>query len=69
MPDISTADITLRRLQSFKVEPGRTYIWKLVRGGKQEASGKLSPDAANLLTIPNVAVTVVPAELTVTQAK
>ena len=56
MPDTSTTDITLRRLQSFKVTPGRTYTWKLVRGGKQEASGKASPDAANLLTIPNVTV-------------
>ncbi len=69
MPATATADITLRRLQSFQVTPGRTYTWKLVRGGKQEASGKASPDAANLLTIPNVTLSVIPAELSVTQEK
>jgi pimeloyl-ACP methyl ester carboxylesterase len=69
MPDTSTADITLRRLQSFQVTPGRTYTWKLVRGGKLEASGKMSPDAANLLTIRNVTVSVIPAELSVTREK
>ena len=30
MPDASTADITLRRLQQFKVKPGTTYAWRLV---------------------------------------
>jgi pimeloyl-ACP methyl ester carboxylesterase len=65
MPDTSTTDITLRRLQSFKVTLGRTYTWRLVRGGRLAASGKTSPDGANLLTIPHVTLSVIPAELSV----
>jgi dienelactone hydrolase len=65
MPEASTADVTLRRLQRFKVQPGRTYGWKLVRNGKPVASGKVTPDAANLLTIPKVTLTTTAAELSV----
>lgn len=69
MPSGSTADVTLRRLQSFKVEPGKTYAWKLARKGKQVASGKITPDAANLLTIPHLTLSTTPAELTVKPAE
>ena len=65
MPDTSTADITLRRLQHFEVRPGGTYAWRLLRGGKPAGSGSITPDAANRLTIPNVTVTTAAAELTV----
>jgi pimeloyl-ACP methyl ester carboxylesterase len=63
MPDESTADITLRRLQSFQVLPGQSYAWQLVRDGRRIASGSVAPDAANLLTIPRVKLTIHPAEL------
>ena len=69
MPDSATADITLRRLQSFQATPGRTYTWKMVRHGKLVASGKISPDAANLLTVPHAPLSVVPAELSIELAK
>ncbi len=69
MPDSATADITLRRLQSFKVTPAGTYTWKLARGGKVVASGRISPDVASLLTIPHVVLTVEPAELSVEPEK
>jgi hypothetical protein len=36
-----------------------------VRGGKPVGSGKITPDAANLLTIPRLTVTTAPAELSV----
>lgn len=63
MPEQSTTDVTLRRLQAFQVVQGKTYAWRLMRDGKVEASGKISPNAANLLTIPRITVTTIPAEL------
>jgi pimeloyl-ACP methyl ester carboxylesterase len=66
MPDASTTDITLRRLQRFKPQPGASYTWQITRGGQSIASGKVTPDAANLLTIPRVTLTTESAELLVT---
>jgi poly(3-hydroxybutyrate) depolymerase len=65
MPGESTADVTFRRLQQFKVASGVSYTWQWVRDGKLIASGKITPDAANLLTIPRLTVTTTPAELSV----
>jgi len=62
MPNTATADITLRRFQQFKLQPGQTYTWKISREGRPLASGKLTPDAVNLLTIPNVELTTLPAD-------
>ena len=64
LPDTATADITVRRLQQFKIERGKSYAWQLSRDGRALASGKLHPDAANLLTIPKAALTTSPSELT-----
>ena len=69
MPTASTADITLRRLQHFKVTSGVTYSWQFMRDGKSIGSGQIKPDAANLLTIPRVTVTTAPAELLLTPEK
>ena len=69
MPSASTADLTLRRLQHFKVASGTTYAWQFVRDGKSIGSGQIKPDAANLLTIPRVTVTTASAELIVTPEK
>ena len=63
MPNTATADITMRRLQRFKIERGKSYAWQLSRDGHALASGRLSPDAANLLTIPKAALTTQPTEL------
>ena len=65
MPDAATADITLRRLQQFKIQSGRTYVWQISREGHPIASGRITPDAVNLLTIPKVELTIIPAELSV----
>lgn len=65
MPDTSTVDVTLRRLQRFQVQPMKTYTWQLVRDGKPVASGKITPDTAHLLTIPQIILTTTPAELAV----
>ena len=58
MPETSTADVTLRRLQRFQVEPGTTCAWRLVLDGRVVAAGKTAADAANLLTISRVTVAV-----------
>jgi len=63
-PLAATADVTLRRLQRFQVRPGQTHTWTVARDGRQIATGTVVPDAANLLTIPEVPITTVPVELT-----
>ena len=65
MPETSTADITLRRLQLFKVQPGKSYRWRLLRNGISIASGTVVPDVANLLTIPRLTLNLAPAELVI----
>jgi hypothetical protein len=65
MPRRAVADVTLRRLQQFKVRPGVTYAWQLACAGDVLGSGHITSDVANLLTIPRVTVTSVPVELTV----
>ena len=63
MPYKATADVTPRRLQQFKVTPGTTYAWTVSQNGKVLASGDVTPDLANLLTIPKVPLTLAPVEL------
>ena len=58
----SSADITLRRIQSFKVEPGVTYAWKL-----GEKSGDVTADKDGLLTMPSVPMPTTPTKLIVTR--
>jgi hypothetical protein len=62
-PEQSIADLTLRRLQHFKVTEGHVYEWNLVRGRAVLASGEIRPDNANLLTIRRVTITRDPVEL------
>jgi len=47
-------DITLWRLQQFKVEPGKKYRWvnKKIFTGQILQTGTVEPDRRNLLTIP-----------------
>jgi predicted esterase len=63
LPDTATADVTLRRLQQFKIQPAKSYSWQETRAGQVVASGKVMPDAANLLTIPQVTLGTTPADL------
>lgn len=62
-PQESVADVTLRRLQQFRVVPDKRYAWKLIRGGQLLASGVITPDAAGLLTVPQATITAAPSEL------
>jgi predicted esterase len=68
-PETATADITLRRLQQFKPQPGVAYRWQWTRDGKSLASGRISPDAARLLTIPGATITTAPVELSIEPAR
>lgn len=68
MPDNGTVDITLRRLQEFKIQPGHSYTWQMSRKGHLVASGMISPDSANLLTIPQGTLTTISTELSVKPA-
>jgi len=64
-PDESVADVSLRRLQQFKVSCDHSYEWQLIRGKTPVASGTITPDEAGLLTIPRVIITADPTELRV----
>jgi hypothetical protein len=65
MPVAATADVTLRRLQQFRPQPGHTYTWRLTRDGRTLASGTLTPDDCDLLTITKVSLTTAPTELSI----
>lgn len=64
--DKSVADVTLRRLQQFKVGANVSYQWKLLCNGNTIGSGTIKPDVAGLLTIPKVPIVASPCELQVT---
>ena len=68
MPDAATADVTLRRLQKFKMEAGKSYTWQLAREGSVLAAGKVSPESGSLPTISKVPLSTERAELTIRPA-
>jgi hypothetical protein len=51
LPTSATTAVSLRRLQHFKTEPGKSYRWTLSHDGTTQQSGKATPDDAGLLTI------------------
>jgi poly(3-hydroxybutyrate) depolymerase len=63
-----STDVTPRRMQRFTVAAGQTYVWKLSQVGRPIATGSIQPDAARLLTIPQLNLSGDPAELTVMPA-
>jgi predicted esterase len=65
LPTQATADVTLRRLQKFKVQADKTYVWRFgpVR------SGQVRPDPAGLLTIPQLDIADKPKRLTIQPVK
>jgi hypothetical protein len=65
LPGNAHADITPRRLQQFKIQPGKVYAWEIARDGKTIDAGNVAPDAAGLLTIPRVSLSTVPGVLTI----
>ena len=61
VPKEETADVTLRRLQTFRLKPGETFHWTF-----GAAQGEGQADAEGLVTIPALKITADPATLTVT---
>lgn len=64
IPTESTADVSLRRLQTLKVAPGEKVRWTF-----GAASGKVAADANGLVTIPRLRITAEPTVLNVTKGK
>jgi poly(3-hydroxybutyrate) depolymerase len=65
MPDTAKADLTLRRLQHFEVKAGRSYAWQTTREGHAISSGRITVGDNGLLTIPQVGMSTVAADLSV----
>ena len=63
IPSESTADVTLRRLQEFKVGPGESFNWKVVVDKKTLQKGLAKADNKGLLTIPGIKITAKPLHL------
>ena len=56
IPKQATADVSLRRLQEFKVLAGKTYKWSLARGETELQSGTQQADKNGLLTVPRLVI-------------
>jgi hypothetical protein len=57
IPASSTADVTPRRLQKFKVQAVTSYAWRVTEGEKVVQTGTALPDAMGLVTVPRVTIT------------
>ena len=64
MPTTATAEVSLRRLQNFKLGSNEG-TWTLKAGGKTLKSGKVGLDANGLLTIGELPLSTEPAVLTI----
>jgi hypothetical protein len=64
IPAESVADVTLRRLQKFKVQPKQRYRWTF-GAGPHAQSGVVEADAAGLLVFKRLAIRGEPAQLCV----
>jgi len=67
IPTQVVANVTLRRLQQFKVTENSEYTWTY-KSDNLSLAGTLKPDAANLLTFPQLPITRLPALLTIKSA-
>lgn len=65
IPRESVADVSLRRLQKFTVQPKSGYRWSMTLAEKTLQSGQITADAGGVLTIPAVTVSVTPSCLKV----
>ena len=64
IPTQVVANVTLRRLQQFKVVDRSVYSWTY-KSDNVSLAGKLNPDAANLLTFPQLPITRLPTLLSI----
>ena len=61
-------DVTLRRLQNFKVsgDESKSYCWMIESQGSIRTGGQISPNDKGLLTVNNVEIGLTPVRLTIT---
>jgi poly(3-hydroxybutyrate) depolymerase len=64
IPAEATADVTLRRVQSLRVGPGATVLWKY-----GSSSGEVRADDSGCVTIPRLKITAEPTSLSIRKAK
>ena len=64
IPTQVVANVALRRLQQFKVVDRSVYSWTY-KSDNVSLAGKLNPDAANLLTFPQLPITRLPTLLSI----
>ena len=64
LPNEVVADVTLRRIQQFKIEPEEEYRWTVARSGMRKAEGRVKADTDGLITIPGITVSAQPLRLT-----
>ena len=62
IPKEASADVTLRRLQNFRIKPGETFHWTF---GTTKGEGQA--DGQGLVTIPALKITSVPMTFSVTR--
>jgi len=62
IPATATADVSLRRIQNLKVQPGQTLKWTF-----GSASGSVKVDAAGLITVKGLKISAKPVTLTISK--
>lgn len=62
-PRESTADVTIRRLQNFRVAANSECDWEQVQDGTVTAKGTIVSDEAGLLTVPRLTISQTPSVL------
>ena len=65
LPKEVVADVTLRRIQRFKIQPERAYRWTAEMAGAKIANGIVKADKLGLITVPGIKVTAQPLCLSV----
>jgi hypothetical protein len=64
-PATTTVDVTLRRLQRFKVNQKSKFKWSMVRGKEVLQIGEVHPDKQGLITIQGLVIESKPATLVI----
>jgi len=63
----AVADVTLRRVQNFKIGISEKIEWRMMRGKALLQSGEAQSDKQGLLTLPGIKISDNPAILTITK--
>lgn len=64
LPTEIVTDVTLRRIQQFKIDREKDYRWTVSVAGIRRAGGRVKADKDGLITIPGIKVTAQPLRIT-----